>query len=288
MKQLPIDIIRTFVTVIDLGGFAKAGEVLGKSQPAVSLQIKKLEDQLGVSLFTKQGQRQIVNEAGKELYAMAQNLLRQNDQILAHFAEAPLAGNVRLGIPSEFATSLLPSIIGAFASTYPEVTLEVVSALSSDLIRQHKLKAFDVLLFIGEHEDDPDAQFLISDELVWAGTTQQAEMQLNAEEKLKLVLAPPGCRYRERALQRLAGTDIDWQISFTNTDLTGIAAAIGAGLGITVLAKSTLPKDLTVLKTSALPTLGSINIHITLGDNRHPMVSKKLAGFIYEKMQLSV
>ena len=109
MKQLSLENLRTFVTIVELDGFARAGELLGRSQPAVSLQIKKLEEQLGTRLFQKEGQRQIVNQAGKKLYEMAIPLLQQNDQIIQFFTETPVSGQLRLGIPSEFATRLLPS-----------------------------------------------------------------------------------------------------------------------------------------------------------------------------------
>ncbi len=284
MKQLQLDNIRTFVTVVDLGGFAKAGELLGKSQPAVSLQIKKLEEQLGVELFHKQGQRQVVNASGKELYDMALGLLKQNDHILAHFAQTPLTGNLRLGIPSEFASRVLPSIIGNFANTYPEVTLEVTSALSAELLHKHKHSPYDVLLFIGKQQHDPIGQYVISDQLIWAGVGNPS----SALDKLKLVLAPPGCRYRERVLEQLNQNQLDWQISFTNTDLTGITAAIKAGLGITVLAKSTVPTELSALKHASLPELGDIDINIVVGETRHPAASQKLANYIYQKLQLGI
>ena len=128
MKQLSLDTLRTFVSVIELGGYAKAGDFLGRSQPAISLQIKKLESQLDRKLFTKVGQRHVPSADGNWLYPKAKELLELNDNIFRSLTPAPLSGRLRLGIPNEFASTLLPGLIGEFSKRYPDVSLEVTSA----------------------------------------------------------------------------------------------------------------------------------------------------------------
>ena len=100
MKNIPTDALRALVTVVEVGGFAKAGELLCLSQPAVSLQIKRLEDLLGKKLFKKQGQRQVLNHQGEMLLPLAKQVLQMNDAILQKFSSELLTGKVRLGIPS--------------------------------------------------------------------------------------------------------------------------------------------------------------------------------------------
>ena len=280
MKHLSVDTVRAFVAVVELGGFAKAGEHLSRSQPAISLQIKRLEQQLNCKLFQRLGQRQVVNQRGQELYSMAKDLLQLNDNILQHFASTPLSGQIRLGIPSEFATTLLPNIIGAFNNAHPDVTLEVTSALSADLLKQHNQQPFDLLLVLGDtHLAGANA---ICDKLVWVGS----KAFKTVDTPISLVLAPEGCVYRKRALAALDETNSERRISFTISDLTGITAAIQEGLGITVLAKSTVPASLQEIDCDALPDLGTVSIHLHAVGGTSSEACEKLADFMFERLWL--
>ncbi|XOV78976.1 MAG: LysR substrate-binding domain-containing protein [Aestuariibacter sp.] len=285
MKNLSIDNLRTFVTIIDVDGFAKAGELLGKSQPAVSLQIKKLESQLDCQLFKKHGQRQAPTDVGLQLYSLANKLLQQNDRIVEHFTKTPLQGKLHLGIPSEFATTLLPNIIGAFKQAYPKVSLEISSALSAQLIKMHAQQPFDLLLHIALDRQPFSDNLALTDDLVWVGNheypPQQSSTRLN---NIPLVLAPEGCRYRESALQTLNKSGIKWHISYTNSDLTGISTAIQQGFGITALARSSVPDELDVLENSGLPQLGKIAINLVCHQNTD--AAQRLGNFIYERLAL--
>lgn len=282
MKNLSIDNLRTFVTTVDMEGFAKAGELLGKSQPAVSLQIRKLEEQLNIKLFQKEGQRLFVNDTGRRLYEMARKLLQQNDLIVHHFAQSRLQGRVHLGIPSEFATTLLPTIIGKFNASYPDVSLEVTSSLSAELRRQNRSKPFDLMLHISLKDSDNDDPYTLEDELVWVGPKNVPL----PEQELLLVLAPDGCRYRERAMEHLKQFAKKWRITFTHADLTGISAAIQEGMGITVLAKSIVPKELEVIDDSTLPKLGKIKIVLSSDQNKENDSAEKLKEFIFERLAI--
>ncbi|BDX07189.1 LysR family transcriptional regulator [Planctobacterium marinum] len=288
MKQLSLENLRTFVTVVELDGFSRAGEVLGRSQPAVSLQIKKLEEQLGTRLFQKQGQRQVVNHAGQKLYELAIPLLKQNDHIFQFFAEKPVSGNLRLGIPSEFATQLLPSIIGSFNNMYPDVTLEVTSSLSASLLEKHRSKPFDLLLTIAAQNDaeiHAEAEgFTLTDELVWVGSEKQAINQSSVD----LVVAPEGCRYREQLLRSLNSAGLHHHIRYTISDITGISAAIQQGLGITALAKSTVPDNLVIIENTALPPLGKIAIQLSVRHQRNKEATDKLAEFIRTRLAVNL
>lgn len=280
MKQLSLDNLRTFVTVVDLGGFAKAGEKLGRSQPAVSLQIKRLEEQLSKRLFAKQGQRQVVNQDGLALYKTALTMLDLNDGIFRQFQPTSLKGRLRLGIPSEFATTLLPSIIGDFGKLYPDVSLEVTSALSKSLLKDENLTGYDLVMALVDPDTEVDGQVLLIDQLVWVGDRNITPLKTN----LSLVLAPDGCVYRSRVISKLKQQTQQWRISYTNADLSGITAAIKQGLGISALAKTSVPKQLDIIKHNNLPELGTIKICLFTGSSQHPQASAKLAEFIHSKL----
>lgn len=256
MKQLSMDTLRTFVTIISQGGFAKAGERLGRSQPAISLQIKKLEQQLEQRLFTKVGQRYEPTVMGQWLFDKAQQILALNDDVFHYVAQDPLRGKLRLGIPSEFASILLPSIIGEFSAQYPDVSLEVTSALSYELLDPAKQAVFDVVLALANDEEAAQADYSVQDDIVWIGDRNS---RLRPDQ-IALVLAPEGCMYRKRVIAALKQQTVPWRIAYTNADLSGLNAAITQGIGITALARRSVPNNLTIISHAHLPVLGSINV----------------------------
>lgn len=280
MKQLSLDNLRTLVSVIELDGFAKAGERLGRSQPAISLQIKRLEEQLGKRLFTKVGQRQRANQDGMLLYQQAKNMLSINDDIFRQFEQASLKGRLRLGIPSEFATTLLPSIIGEFSNLYPDVTLEVTSSLSRKLLSEELSTEFDLVLALVNPDQDTKGELVLRDKLVWVGDKTMAKFAAS----VPLVMAPTGCIYRSRAIEMLKQQTTAWRISYTNADLYGLIAAIKQGLGVTALASTSVPKELDIIRHKNLPNLGSVKICLFNQDTQHPQVSRTLADFIKARL----
>ena len=276
MKNISTDGLRTLITVVEVGGFAKAGELLGLSQPAVSLQIKRLEDMLGHKLFKKQGQRQVLNQYGELLLPMAKQMLLQNDSILQLFTKENVTGKVRLGIPSEFAARILPSIIGDFIALYPDVSLEVKSRLSKHLLSESREDQFDLVLALNEDLHSAKYPVFMQDQLVWVG-----DLSLVQNEVVTLVTAPEGCIYRRRAIEALKQAGINYRIAYSNADLTGLTAALKEGLGITVLAKSTVPNELNYqLQTKRLPELGQIVISLIKRADQPDNAADKLAEFI--------
>ncbi|MGO2563535.1 MAG: LysR family transcriptional regulator [Pseudoalteromonas nigrifaciens] len=276
MKNISTDSLRTFVMVVEASGFAKAGDLLGLSQPAVSLQIKRLEDLLGYKLFKKQGQRQVLNQYGELLLPMAKQMMQHNDAILQLFTSESITGRVRLGIPSEFAARILPSIIGDFVALYPEVSLEVKSRLSKHLLSQERQDQFDLVLALNEQLDSEQFPIFKQDQLVWVG-----DLSLAQNDTVTLVTAPEGCIYRRRAIEALERSGIKYRIVYSNADLTGLIAALKEGLGITVLAKSTVPNELIYqLKTKFLPSLGDIGISLVKTASEPENAVFKLAEFI--------
>ncbi|MFC4700243.1 LysR family transcriptional regulator [Glaciecola siphonariae] len=277
MKQLSLDNLRTFVSIVELGSFLKAAEAVGRSQPAISLQIKKLESQLERKLFTKVGQSYQANKDGEYLYTQAKQMLAINDDIIRSLStQQTLRGRLRFGIPSEFASTLLPSIIGEFSQRYPDVSLDVTSSLSRHLLSKAQRKDFDLILALSDSEPDERGEVLIEDDLVWVG---DAARKLS-KNVLPLVLAPEGCVYRSRVIEQLKQQTHAWKITYTNADLYGLMAAIKQGLGITALAKSSLPSELDIIKDPRLPSLGKIKICLFNQDTQHPQVSKTLSTFI--------
>lgn len=283
MKNLPTDLLRAFVTVSELKGFTQAGELLGRSQPAISLQIKRLEGLVDQTLLARNGQSLELTPPGQQLYKYAKQILALNDEAVAKFRKTAVTGTIKFGIPSEFATTLMPRIVGRFAAAYPSVTLEVHSELSKHLLSGANRHQYDLMLVLSDDAMAASGQLLKEDELVWAASN---EHEVHLQATLPLIVAPEGCIYRNRGVERLRQSDRDWRVVYTIPDLTGIHAAIKEGLGVTPIARSTVPDDMRVLKHGdRLPKLGTVGVHLinqTSGPNE---AVERLVEFVRTALQ---
>ncbi len=258
MKNLPMDLLRAFVSVAQLGSFTKAGEILGRSQPAVSLQIQRLEELVDESLLARNGKSLELTDEGQQLYTYANQILNLNDLALSELSKNIVSGKIRLGIPSEFATILLPKIVSRFAKAYPNITLEVNCELSKKLLSKVGKNSHDLILALEDNPSKTWSDLVKTDELVWVAS---AEHRIHKSPVVPLIAAAEGCIYRQRATALLDQIKQPWQIVYTIPDLSGIQQAIQEGLGVTVLAKSTVPENLRILTPSArFPDLGKVGI----------------------------
>ena len=224
----------------------------------------------------RQGQRLSLTPDGERVYDYAQRIISLHEQLLAQFQPQAVSGDIRLGITSEFASSLLPNVLGQFAQVYPQIALQVTSALSKDLFAGLG-ERFDMILALREQRN-PNDMLLQNDALVWVGTPAAFE-----QRPLPLVVAPEGCIYRKRAEQALQRARIDYRISYTNSDYSGLTAALNSNLGVTVLAKSTIPDSQSLISSpqlkERLPSPGDINIVLRL-DSRASSAAKQLAEYL--------
>ncbi|MFT5692320.1 MAG: DNA-binding transcriptional LysR family regulator [Oceanicoccus sp.] len=264
--------------VAETGGFTQTAERLGRTQPAISQQIKKLEELIGQPLFRREGQRAELTSAGRDLLIYARQILTLNDQVVGHFDNPGVSGRLRFGIPSEFAVSLLPKIVSRFASAYPNVLLEVFSDLSRNLVAEGQQNKYDLILALQDRPTPTNPEHIKTDELVWVTSARSLPL---SEEKIPLIAAPDGCIYRQRALRKLGQNKKSWRIVYTNPDLTGIKAAIEEGMGVTVLARSTVPENLSIIESSLhLPKLGFIGISLKQINKAPGSAEKVLAEYV--------
>ncbi|GAB2519021.1 LysR family transcriptional regulator [Microbulbifer agarilyticus] len=286
-KNMPMEWLRTLVTVVDSGGFSQAGELLSRTQPAISRQVKELEERIGRQLLLRSGRSLNVTESGLRVYEQAKKILMLNDELFMEFSGSSVTGKLHLGIPSEFASVLLPRIIGSFSQSYPDVSLEVTSDLSRNLLAKGKRDQFDLILALQEDiqkdtQEGPleetqvsEDNVVLKDDLVWVASPKYSAHLL---KPLPLVLAPKGCIYRKRAESVLRSMEIPWRNVFTIPDLNGIQSALEAGLGITALTRSTVPDSLRILRPSKnLPKLGEIGIGLHFKNHRPSHAATRLA-----------
>lgn len=262
MKNLPIDVLRSFVTVCQVESFTQSAQQLGRTQSAISQQIRKLEDRFDQQFFVRSANSFTLTEQGKRLYDYAVEILALNDMAIKEFDREGITGSVKLGIPSEFATAIIPKVIHEFRQTHPQISLEVVCALSKTLLHEDsKLESdFDLMLVLKEPVQPEDCDFIKKEPLIWVGSPLHT---LKSVDPLPLVLAPAPCIYRKRVETKLRQQKINWNTIYTIQDLYGIQCAIEEGIGFTVLAKSTMPTSLIELKNDErLPELGEVGIYL--------------------------
>ncbi|MBS0124918.1 LysR family transcriptional regulator [Thetidibacter halocola] len=243
MKNIPTDLLRSFVTVVDLGGFTRAAEALGRTQPAISLQIRRLEDLLQAKLIQTAGRQFALTEAGVALGPYARQMLRLNDDIVAHFAEAALSGWIRVGVPTDFSHAFLLEAIAGFAARHPDVRIDIESLASRDLREALAKDRLDICVAIVPEGDVP---YLVETTLVEPFWAVRDTFVLGRKEPLPIVRHPDPCEYatRMRGALRVAGRS--WRTTLVSRDVAGLQTAVLAGLGATALTPATLAPGMRV------------------------------------------
>ncbi len=243
------DLLRAFVTVVECGGFSRAAERLMRGQSAVSLQIKRLEEQLGARLLERSPRHMSLTSEGELILDYARRILSLNDELVSRVKEPELTGVVRLGAPEDFATSHLPNVLARFARSYPQVALEVICELTLDVLERFRAGGLDIALVKREPAATTGGIRVWREPLVWIAADRQIA---DTDEPLRLAASPRPCVYRKRMTDALDRHGRPWRISYTCGSLAGTHAAVRAGLGVTVLPKEMVPSDLTILNDQAL------------------------------------
>ena len=256
LTNLDLDTLRTLVTAQDLGGFSQAADRLGRTPAAISLQMKRLQDELGMPLFRKNGRGLALTEAGEIALGYARRILSLNDELLDTMHGASLAGLVRIGCPQDFAT-ILPGVLSQFVALYPRMQVELRiegNAALADAVEKSQL---DVALVIG-HEDRPAAQKIGEIDHFWIASK---DFTIPPGEPLPISVLGPQCVFRKTLIQRLDDAEIPYRIAATSPSLDGLWAAVLGGLGITARTLLALPNGVVQGKSLfCLPPLGTFPI----------------------------
>ena len=243
------DLLRAFVTVVECGGFSQAAERLLRGQSAVSLQIKRLEERLGVKLLDRNPRHLSLTSEGELILDHARRILALNDELIARVREPELSGVVRFGAPEDFATSHLPRVLSRFANAYPRVSLEVTCELTLELLDRFQAGGLDLALVKREPSEASGGLRVWREPLVWVAANSDV---FETNGPLPLVCSPRPCVYRKRATDALEKAGRPWRIAYTCGSLAGSHSAVRAGLGLAVLPKDMVPADLTVLDEQGL------------------------------------
>jgi DNA-binding transcriptional LysR family regulator len=260
--NLNMDVLRTFVTGLELGSFSKAAKRLGRSQSAISTQLRRLEEQVGKPILEKSGRGLSLTTAGERLLSYAKRILELNDEVIDGLRDGEVEGWVRLGIPQDFAEGWLTSLLGRFARAHPKVRVEVRAEQNVLLMERLRDGELDLALAWGGNDDGGRVERLVDLPMVWIGRPDWDGAKALGGEPLSLVAFEPPCVFRSAGIAALDRAGIPWRLAFTSPSLAGLWAATGAGLGVTLRTKIGLPNTLAVLKSGAsgLPTLPNVSL----------------------------
>lgn len=282
--NLDMDVLRTFVTAFELGSFARAADRLGRSQSAVSTQLRRLEDQIGQPLVQKSGRGLALTAAGESLFSYARRILDLNDEAVQTVRGADVEGWVRLGLPQDFSESWLPAILARFARTHPKVRVEVRADRNAFVLEKLMKGELDLALAWGGGENAPHAVKVAELPIVWIGSQDWPGASGLGAEPLQLVAFEQPCVFRAAGMAALDAAGIPWRLVFISGSLSGVWAATAAGLGITLRTAVGMPSGLIALDPVAtgLPVLPPISLALHRAEDEPNAAVASLAEILME------
>jgi DNA-binding transcriptional LysR family regulator len=276
-----LDVLRTFVTGVEFNSFARAADRLGRSTSAVSAQLKKLEDQIGMPVLVKSGRGLVLTPVGETLLSHARRLLELNDGIFQSLQESQTAGTLRLGLQEDFGEHFLSDILRRFVQIYPRINLEVRIARNAELLALANSAGLDLALTWDTGPTAPYATRLGETPMHWIGVRDSPWPTSDSE--LPLILFDAPCVLRSAATEALDAAGIPWRIALTSPSVAGIWAAVSAGLGLTLRTRFGLPAHLAVVP--GLPPVPSLGYVLHRGSDDPAPALGQLAALIEASLQ---
>jgi DNA-binding transcriptional LysR family regulator len=252
------ELLRAFLAVADQRSFTRAAHSLNHTQSAVSSQIKRLEEQLGLPLFARSTTRVDLSPAGEGLIGYARRILHLGDEAIQRLRQHEIAGRVRLGVMDDYGTLVLPPVLKSFSTAYPGIELQMETGLTSGMIGRVG-RSYDVVLAM-HARGTKSGVLLRREQALWAGVDGMSPHEL---DPLPVALYPPGCLFRQWAIEALDRARRRWRLAFVSHSLAAVEAIAAQGLAITVVKESTVPRSLVVLGPEAdLPRLPCAEIRL--------------------------
>ncbi|MBX3603863.1 MAG: LysR family transcriptional regulator [Piscinibacter sp.] len=255
-RHLDIDLLRSFVAIAEGRTLGRAAAKVGRTQAALSMQVRKLEALLEQPLLLRSGRGVTPTLHGERLLAHAHAILRQHDAALADLSGAGLSGTLCFGCPEDYAAAFLPAILRSFAGRHPQVFVEVVCAPTPRLEEKLRRHALDLALVSTADEQAPGV--MRREALVWVGNRHD---EAGAREPLQLALGDPDTLDHRAARERLDAAGRPYRIAYAAGSMAGLLAVVRSGQAIAVLTQAAVPDDLRILPPGeVLPALPSVGL----------------------------
>ena len=264
-RNLDLSALRSFVTVADVGGVTRAAGYLNLTQSAVSMQIKRLEDALGMTLFLRAARKLALSPEGEQLLSYGRRMLALNDEALSQLASTCCQGEIRLGVPHDVVYPAIPGILKRMAQAYPRVRINLVSSFTILMKQDFARGAFDVMLTT-EEAPDAGAEVLSSRALVWVGAQEG-----NAWQRRPLRLGfKDTCIFRPRAQTALEAAGIPWEMATGGESEQAVEATVAADLAVSVRMVGSIPEGMTpIAGENQLPPVGEMKLGLYRASRRN-------------------
>jgi len=275
------ELLRSFVAIADHGGFTRAAEAVHRTQSAISMQMKRLEeDVLQRPLFERSGRQVSLTAEGQVLLGYARRILKLHGEVMTTLREPHMVGAVRIGTPDDYVMRFLPGILAQFAQAYPLVQVELHCEPSYQLLQRQDMD----LTIVTREPGTEIGQLLRQERFVWAEATGY---DLHQQRPIPLAMFNSGCFCRAWVCNALDAAEIDYRIAYTSPSLAALMALVGAGLAVTAQLRSLIPPQLRILgEAEGLPALPQCSIVLLRNPRSQSPVSEALAEYIVEGFRL--
>lgn len=258
LPLLDLDVLRTFVAIAETGSFTAAANAVFRTPSAVSMQIKKLEEILGRSVFSRDARSVTLTNDGEMLIGYARRLIALNREAVSKFIIPDISGVVRLGSPDDYGERVLPHVLKRFAQTHPAIAVDVVIDQSGNLKRRMADGGLDITLFTVCRSIPAEAEVLLTEPIVWGGAKGGCA---HMREPLPLSIWEEGCAWRAAALEALGRAGREYRIAYMSAHTAGQRSAILSDLAVAPLPKSFIGEEIVALgPEEGLPLLPTYNL----------------------------
>ncbi len=281
IPNLDIDLLKTFLAISDAGSFTRAAEEVHKTQSAVSMQMKRLEELLGRPLFVRDGRASRFTADGERLVEYARRLVSLNDEAVSTFTRPELTGTVRFGTPDDYADRFLPEILARFARTHPLVTVDVDCMPTSSLSERTRRGELDLALVTfgcNISTDEPVRR----EPLVWVTSARHSTHLLDV---LPVAVSHTGCEWRSAVLTALDKAGRKYRVAYSSPNSNAVNAAVQSGLAVGAVPEICVRAGMRVLtEKDGFPPLGSFEIGLMRKPGRASSAAQALARHVTESL----
>lgn len=235
ITNIPTELLRTFAAIADSGSFSQAADIVGRTQSAVSMQIKRLEEIIEKPLLKRDSRNIKLTANGLTLLNYARKILKLNEEAVSVLRQPELSGWVKIGLPDDYAPRFLPEILASFSRTHPKVQVQVTCEPSHKLLERMQRRELALAITTSPTIEIENCMLLRKDPTVWVTSEQHCQHE---ERPLPLALFPDECCARDWVLSALDKSEIDYRIAYTSHSIMGLNAAILAGLAVSAISQS--------------------------------------------------
>jgi DNA-binding transcriptional LysR family regulator len=281
IPNLDVDLLKTFLAIADSGSFTRAAEEVNKTQSAVSMQMKRLEELVGRPLFARDGRQSRFTADGERLIEYARRIVSLNDEAVAAFTKPELTGTLRFGTPDDYADRFLPEILARFSRTHPLVTVNVDCALSPLLYERTRHGELDLTLITVCSEVTAD-EIVRAEPLVWVTSARHSVHMLDT---LPVAISHTGCEWRRLTIGSLEDEGRKFRIAYSSPNSNAVNAAVLAGLAVGAIPEICVRPGMRVLtQKDGFPKLGSFRLGLVHRPGRRSSAAEALSRHISESI----